>query len=120
MEHQEHLTADELAEGLRLVYQVVIHKDATITLDDRYTKDARILEGEKIDIAKVDPAFEIKSEQDKHILYYLNRDPVEIPNWSDVFSPKGLTIDLGTTTLVITLMDLGTGEELATASTVNP
>jgi uncharacterized 2Fe-2S/4Fe-4S cluster protein (DUF4445 family) len=117
---QEHLTTEEVSKGYRLACQTVVDEDMTITLDDRYTRDARILEGEKIETVKIDPAFEIRSEKNRHILYYRNRDPEEISNWDDAFSPKGLAIDLGTTTLVATLMDLGTGQELATASTVNP
>jgi uncharacterized 2Fe-2S/4Fe-4S cluster protein (DUF4445 family) len=34
--------------------------------------------------------------------------------------PKGLAVDLGTTTMVVTLISLLTGEELATASMLNP
>jgi uncharacterized 2Fe-2S/4Fe-4S cluster protein (DUF4445 family) len=115
-----HLTAEEVTKGYRLACQTAVDEDTTVTLDDHYTRDVRILEGERIEAVHIDPAFDIRSEKNRHILYYRNRGPVEIPRWKAAFSPKGLAIDLGTTTLVITLMDLETGVELATASTLNP
>ena len=46
---------------------------------------------------------------------------VILPKWGLQNSlPKGLAIDVGTTTLVVTLFCLVSGKELSTASSINP
>lgn len=116
----EHLTADELAAGIRLACQVSIHDEMQVTLPDDNTLDTRILEGELIQKIRRAPAVEIREINGQFQLYYRNQPPVPLNTWQPAFSPKGIAVDLGTTTLVLTLIDLQTGQELAISSAVNP
>jgi uncharacterized 2Fe-2S/4Fe-4S cluster protein (DUF4445 family) len=121
-EGHEKLTREEIREGVRLACRVVPESDTTITLPDDFSLDARILEGEQISGARVNPAVRVHSENGNFQLEYNNgsMDTEPLENWEASFTPKGLAIDIGTTTVVVTLMNLYTGEELATASIVNP
>ncbi len=116
----EHLTTDEVDAGVRLACQVSINAAMQVTLPDDYTLDTRILESEWIQKSRLAPAVEIQSLNGQFQLYYQNRPPVQLNTWQPEFSPKGIAVDLGTTTLVLTLIDLQTGKELAISSAVNP
>jgi len=91
-----------------------------VTLPDDHALDTRILEGELIEKSPLAAAVEIRETSGQFQLYYRDRSPVLLNTWQPVFSPKGIAVDLGTTTLVLTLIDLQTGKELATSSAVNP
>jgi len=114
------LTTAEVEAGIRLACQVVIQAKMQATLYGNYSLDARILEGDMIKNCRLAPAAAVKKVDGQFRLYYRNRSPVPLPTWQPAFTPKGIAVDLGTTTLVVTLMDLETGDELATASAVNP
>jgi uncharacterized 2Fe-2S/4Fe-4S cluster protein (DUF4445 family) len=60
--------------------------------------------------------------QKKTLLDAIRRQDSEVilQKWDAHFSPKGLAIDVGTTTLVVTLFCLATGKELSTSSSINP
>ncbi len=116
----EHLTTDEVAAGVRLACQVRIHDEMQVTLPNDYALDTRILEGELIQKSRLASAIEIQEISGQFQLHYRNQPPVLLNTWQPEFSPKGIAADLGTTTLVLTLIDLQTGEELATSSAVNP
>lgn len=114
------LTPQEWASGIRLACRVVIREDMWITLPEDYALGTRILEGDRIKNTRVAPAVAISDTNGRYALCYRHREPVPMEIWQSAFSPKGIAIDLGTTTLVVTLMDLRTGAELATASALNP
>jgi uncharacterized 2Fe-2S/4Fe-4S cluster protein (DUF4445 family) len=117
----QHLTLDEVADGIQLACQVVIQKDMQVTLPADHTLDSRILEGEQIRASRIAPAAQVREVDRLFYLFYHNRPPVRLTNsWQPHFSPKGLAVDLGTTTMVLTLMDLQTGAELSTVSAINP
>jgi len=118
--HQKHIRQSELAEGVRLACQVTVQQDMQVTLLDDYSQDIRILEGKITRNRHLKPAATIKQNGDETTLCYLYRPPVQINNWQSGFTPKGIAIDLGTTTLVVTLLDLYTGDVLASASALNP
>ena len=115
-----HLSTEEIAAGTRLACEVNVQDGMVVTLPENHTLDARILEGERIREGRVAPAVLVDKIDGQFQLRYQDRPPVALPDWRESFSPKGLAIDLGTTTLVVTLMDLQTGRELATASALNP
>ncbi|MGA8241522.1 MAG: ASKHA domain-containing protein [Desulfobacterales bacterium] len=116
----EHLKALEVAAGTRLACQVVIQSAMQVTLPEDYSMDTRILEGELIEKGRIAPAVQIRETTGQFQLCYRNLPPVPMDTWHLAFSPKGIAVDLGTTTLVVTLLDLQAGTELATASAVNP
>ena len=52
--------------------------------------------------------------------YAGENEGIKLARWKPGYSPKGLAIDIGTTTLVVTLFCLQTGKQLTTASSINP
>lgn len=115
-----HLGKEEIAAGTRLACEVKIVDGMEVHLPEDHALDTRILEGERIRQSRVAPAAVVQKIDGQFRLCYQDRPPVALPEWQEDFSPKGLAVDLGTTTLVMTLMDLPSGRELATASAVNP
>lgn len=141
----ENLTRKQLRKGLRLACRVTPQRDLTIRLPDEVCIDGekayqreqyRILEGDQFsDIpsasgqaTRTEPSFEKKPEpavfvyKDNGVnwIRYNRKIKMRLDIWQDGFLPKGLAVDLGTTTLVLTLVSLDSGEELATASGLNP
>lgn len=115
------LTQDEFEEGYRLACRLIIREDLHIRLVGDYSQDIRILEGERISATVLKSCVRIEQTEDRYWLRYGDldqRDP--LPKWGPECSPKGLAVDIGTTTLVVTLMDLRSGTELGTASALNP
>jgi uncharacterized 2Fe-2S/4Fe-4S cluster protein (DUF4445 family) len=115
-----HLGADEIAAGTRLACEVEVQDGMVVTLPEDHSLDTRILEGERIRQSHLAPAAAVDKIDGQFQLRYQGQAPVPLIAWREAFSPKGIAVDLGTTTLVVTLMDLQTGSELATASAVNP
>lgn len=117
---REHLTREALAGGFRLACEVVVEKDLQLTLPEDHSLDTRILEGERIKGSKVAAAAVLEQRDGRYRLSYEKGPKVALTGWQSGFAPKGVAVDLGTTTLVVTLMDLVTGAELATVSALNP
>lgn len=124
----ENITQEQSDQGLRLSCQIKPQTDMTIRLPLDFTRDAkrfreaqRILEGERLTWTRIVSAVQVKCQEDAWIMTY-DRLPEsqKLLNWKKTFTPKGLAIDLGTTTIVVTLISLLNGEELATASRLNP
>ena len=115
-----HLTSEELNRGIRLACEMVVEGDMRISLLEAFTQDTRILEGELVSHARLLPAVKIQKDRSAYRLHYGNRPPIPLDGWKEDYAPKGIALDLGTTTLVATLMDLESGNELATASCLNP
>lgn len=142
--HKE-IDEEQARQGIRLACRLVAQGDMTIRLLSAYCRDEhRILEGDR------DPAFWETGAGDtgahrfrKHLpssgpggenapavklvfreeecwLSYEGSPPEKLVPWQKRAHPKGLAIDLGTTTLVVSLIDLATGRELATTSSLNP
>jgi uncharacterized 2Fe-2S/4Fe-4S cluster protein (DUF4445 family) len=118
---QQNLNHSEIQEGVRLACREVVEDDMQITLPEGHTLDSRILEGERISKIRVAPAAKVREVNRIFHLYYRGCEPVMLNGcWQSGYSPKGLAVDLGTTTMVVTLMDLQTGAELSTFSSINP
>lgn len=140
--HKE-ISEKQMQEGIRLACRLVPRTDMIVRVLSQYHQDEhRILEGDR------DPAFsesEMAGGEDrrKHLsasdsliqnipavvlenkenachLSYDSSQPRLLGSWPENATPKGLAIDLGTTTLVVSLIDLATGRELATTSSLNP
>lgn len=107
--------------GIRLACRLIPRADISVHLPDDFSVDARILEGEHLGRIELKPAAVVVSRKDMYWMQYAGEDSeVILQNWGAQFSPKGLAIDVGTTTLVVTLFCLATGKELSTASSINP
>ena len=91
-----------------------------VTLPKDHSLDTRILEGEQIDGCPVAPAAVVEVVDAQYHLHYKDEPTAILSDWQGRDITKGIAVDLGTTTLVVTLMDLQQGRELATASAVNP
>jgi uncharacterized 2Fe-2S/4Fe-4S cluster protein (DUF4445 family) len=119
-EHDE-LTQDEVADGYRLACRFVIREDLHIRLVGDYYLDTRILEGERISATVLKSCVRIEQTDHRYFLHYGDLAQAgPLANWGPECSPKGLAVDIGTTTLVVTLMDLRSGTEVGTASALNP
>lgn len=123
----KNISPEQAANGLRLACQLRPKKDLVIELPQDFTKDAgRILEsrhvlGEEDSWYRVAPAARVFEKASIYWLQYtLEEKSEQLENWKEEFTPKGLAIDLGTTTMVVSLLCLRTGKELATASSLNP
>jgi uncharacterized 2Fe-2S/4Fe-4S cluster protein (DUF4445 family) len=117
---QDHLSPEEITAGIRLACQVEAGDGMVVNLPEDHSLDARILEGERIDGYPVAPAARVEVIEARHHLRYEDEPAVVLSGWQEGYVPKGIAVDLGTTTLVVTLMDLQKGGELATASAANP
>ena len=107
--------------GIRLACRLVPRGDITVHLPDDFSVDARILEGEHLGGIELKPAAVVVSRENAYWMQYSGVDSeVILQKWGAQYSPKGLAIDVGTTTLVVTLFCLVSGKELATASSINP
>ncbi|MFO8032293.1 MAG: ASKHA domain-containing protein [Desulfohalobiaceae bacterium] len=122
------ISAEQEKAGLRLSCRVVPQSNMTIRLPEDFSRDAQrirdaqqILEGERISWGRVASAVKVFQQQGAWWLRYDHeQQAVQLPGWRPELEPKGLAVDLGTTSIVLTLVSLRTGEELATASMLNP
>ncbi len=120
--------------GLRLACMAIPSFDTTIELMDNYVYDketrhqGQILSGseEKGEFI-VSPAIRIKAIASEkadgnpfHLFHDRTDTPVDLPLWLPSYSPKGLAIDIGTTTMVLSLVDLKSGKVMASESCLNP
>lgn len=119
--HRQISESETWEKGIRLACRLIPKVDITIHLPDDFSVDARILEGEHLRGIDLKPAAVVVSENGAYRMQYAGEDSaVVLEKWKPQYSPKGLAIDIGTTTLVITLFCLRTGKELSTASSINP
>ncbi len=136
------ITPEQEAEGIRLACQLIPRKDITIYVLSEYVRhEYRILEGDRYPDDREDsdeapkenredkeegqerkrvPAASVTEEEGAFCLNYDREPPKPLAHWCQGTVPKGLAIDIGTTTLVVTLLSLDTCQELATASSLNP
>ncbi|MGM0788321.1 MAG: ASKHA domain-containing protein, partial [Thermodesulfobacteriota bacterium] len=142
--HKE-ITEAQARDGIRLACQLVPEKDMTIEILSDFHKDEhRILEGDRDpsfseweagspgqESAKrhlsdsgprlrTSPAVALDCTDGGCTMFYDRQEAVKLESWQAGSDPMGLAIDLGTTTLVVSIIDLVTGRELATTSSLNP
>ncbi len=139
------ISEEQLAGGVRLACQVVPKTDMTVRLLAEYGEDEhRILEGDQDpeffawpteegddgiekrhlhaieDENRVFPGVRVLAVSGRYMCRYEDGATEEMKSFRRGSAPKGLAIDLGTTTLVATLVSLTTGKELSTTSSLNP
>ncbi|MFP4212987.1 MAG: ASKHA domain-containing protein [Desulfohalobiaceae bacterium] len=124
----ETITESEAQAGCRLSCRLPADRDMTIRLPMDFIHDSKrlresqsILEGDLAPTSRLVSAVKISNRQDQLLLLYDSlQEHFVLNTWHSSFQPKGLAIDLGTTTVVVTLISLKNGRELATASRLNP
>lgn len=114
------LSKEEITADIRLACETEVQDGMVVTLLMDHCLDVRVLENQRIQCNQIAPVISVKGIDGKFRLFYQDHQPVELLDWQEGFSPKGLAVDIGTTTVVMTLMELLTGKELATASALNP
>jgi len=114
------LSPAESRAGWRLACLLVPEGDLVVHLPADVLLDARILEGERLSAGRLDPAARVVWRDGVAWLEYEGEAAAELSGWEPGAPPKGLAVDIGTTTLVVSLLDLSTGQELASASALNP
>ena len=92
-----HLSADEVAGGVRLACRARVHGNVTAETLDRTASRTAVLSGGSQRAFERD-AFAAAEDEGR----------------------LGVAVDIGTTTIAVGLVDLVTGEELASATAVNP
>lgn len=122
----EKITLDQGVKGLRLACRLVPERELTIHVPPEIANDTRRILQEAVNAEgtsgeRIRPGARVYY---KDGCYWIRHDsdwePEKLTIWKYGFSPKGLAIDLGTTTIVATLVSLVTGKELASASMLNP
>jgi uncharacterized 2Fe-2S/4Fe-4S cluster protein (DUF4445 family) len=115
------LTEADRAAGWSLACQTFVHGDLRVEVPNRKDEGLKILsEGQAVAIA-IDPW--IAKSYDKvsgHTSVIAGGKVVASENGDTTAALYGAAIDIGTTTLVVALVDLRDGRELASASALNP
>ncbi len=129
----ETISDSEAKQGIRLACQLVPEQDMVVEVLSALSEDDSylILEGDSFSgkerrrqksrsSAVCHSAVRVKGENRRYQMAYQDGSPQPLAVWSDDFSPKGLAVDIGTTTVVASLVCLASGKELSTASALNP
>ncbi|MBT8372371.1 MAG: DUF4445 domain-containing protein [Deltaproteobacteria bacterium] len=119
--HHRISESENREKNIRLACQLTTAADISVHLPDDFSVNARILEGEHLRGIDLKPAAVVVLLKGTYAMHYAGVDSgITLPKWQPQYSPKGLAIDIGTTTLVVTLFCLLTGKQLTTASSINP
>ncbi|MFO8011376.1 MAG: ASKHA domain-containing protein [Dehalococcoidia bacterium] len=134
----EKITPEESARGVRLACQLVLKTDVTIRIPEGIISDTRRImkdgglplfsstveeenQSYKARSSGIERVVEVYRQDEAFWLRYDSEpEPKRLYGWDSRYSPLGLAIDLGTTTVVVALVSLLNGKELATASVMNP
>jgi len=124
----EDISQKDDKKGLRLACQAIPEKDITIHLEDNFVYQGSaqnqgniLLQNNSIGHNGSAAAITLIKNQDKVALVHdRGTDEITLDTWQPDYTPKGLAIDIGTTTMVISLISLETGEILASKSSLNP
>ncbi len=121
----ENISRKKSEQGLRLACQLFPETDLSILIPEHILggdkAGDRILVGDALKFSGINSAVQVYETADNWWLQYDGESaPQRLKQWATSFIPKGVAIDLGTTTVVVTLLSLKTGEELATVSRLNP
>ena len=128
----EAISSRDAGRGIRLACRLEADRDMTVQVlsimpddDEIPILEGTVFSGESTEDAiilkKTDFAVRLETESrgDGAVLRY--EDACRpLSNWKRHFSPKGLAVDIGTTTLVGSLVCLTSGRILSTVSTLNP
>ena len=128
----ESISSEAAGRGIRLACRLAADRDMTVQVLSLMPDEDKIpiLEGTVFSgesaaddniVKKTDFAVRLEtgSRGDGVVLHYED-ECCPLSDWKPHFSPKGLAVDIGTTTLVGSLVCLTSGRVLSTVSTLNP
>ena len=115
------LTQDERAEGWVLACQCAVHGDLQVEPDQCADDDLKILsEGHAVDV-ELDPWITKTLDASKaQTIVRAGGAPLLAEPGDTTRALFGVAVDIGTTTLVVALIDLRDGREMGVASSLNP
>jgi uncharacterized 2Fe-2S/4Fe-4S cluster protein (DUF4445 family) len=115
------LTQAEREAGWVLACQTTVHGDLQVEMDAFDSDGLQILsDGQKLAV-ELDPWIRKSYDAVRNTTYILAGEVVLTEEPGDTTSEiYGIAVDIGTTTLVTTLLDLRTGAELGVTSSLNP
>ena len=124
----ENIGPEDEKKGLRLACMAVPEGDVTIRLENNFAYDKQNMDQGRILGQTLksgngisNPAVKIDQGPNGFQLWYDNQaEPAALESWQPGDRPTGLAIDIGTTTMVISLVSLNTGAVLSSASRLNP
>ncbi|MBF0233702.1 MAG: DUF4445 domain-containing protein [Desulfamplus sp.] len=121
----ENITLEEETKGLRLACMAIPNADTSIRLEENYVYDNKEhshnrANNKKSHMRILSSGMNLNTDSDRTMKNSVISSSISLPVDRVVSSPKGLAIDIGTTTLVISLVSLTTGEILASCSSLNP
>ncbi|MFP4475260.1 MAG: ASKHA domain-containing protein [Desulfatibacillaceae bacterium] len=97
----------------------ILSHDSFDQEDSEENQDRDMLEN--VGAWKLNPSARIRETESGYELVYAGHPgALPLPDWKPEYRPTGLAVDIGTTTMVASLLCLETGEELSTASCLNP
>jgi uncharacterized 2Fe-2S/4Fe-4S cluster protein (DUF4445 family) len=123
------ISTEEAQAGIRLACQAIPEDDIQVFLPPTYRLDAQqapvdetILINKYRAEGNIQPAVQVREADGRFWFSHTLTPSQEYPlqDWTFKESPKGLALDLGTTTLAASLVCLSTGRELASAGRLNP
>ncbi|MBF0199934.1 MAG: DUF4445 domain-containing protein [Desulfamplus sp.] len=125
----------ESAKGLRLACLAVPSCSTSILLEDNYVYEKRKQNhgqiqslSKVVDTSPPSPAVHIvRDGQEENssgkgftIIHHRSYPPVSLPCWNSSMRPRGTAIDIGTTTMVVCLIDLASGKVMESEHALNP
>lgn len=120
----------EAQTGVRLACQAVVQQDVQVFLPPTYRLDAQAthLDGPVLvgagsrSAGQVHPAVQIVERAGTYRFIHEEAPGQKhlLADWGPEITPKGLALDVGTTTLAASLVCLSSGRELASAGQLNP
>ncbi|GAB6064527.1 ASKHA domain-containing protein [Deferrisoma palaeochoriense] len=116
----EKLSAAEAADGVRLACRLAPEDGWRIEPARPPESDLRVVAAAGGGGAPVRPAVRVFRAADGWAVRFGRGRPRPLPRWEVAWRPRGVALDLGTTTLVVSLLDLPSGERLAVGSGRNP
>jgi uncharacterized 2Fe-2S/4Fe-4S cluster protein (DUF4445 family) len=123
------ISTQEAKDGVRLACQAVPTQDVDVYLPPTYRLEAGtsspedlVLMGKSKPVGEILPAVQVKKKADGYRLRHDEQGEREHPlsNWKEGNAPLGLALDVGTTTLAVSLLCLDSGRQLASIGRLNP
>ncbi len=123
----KNINPEDDTKGLRLACQAVPEENITIQVPDHLlyepgkSRDLILMQSPRPCPETLDPAVYVTTDNRCTRLWRSGTsEPAILSDWKPGFRPRGLAIDIGTTTLVIALVCLETGIVLASNADLNP
>ncbi|MFO7749611.1 MAG: ASKHA domain-containing protein [Desulfobacteraceae bacterium] len=121
------ISPEEADQGVRLACQLVpetdisVHVGANFFLNSQAEPKESMLQAQKRSAGPVHPGVRIYFQEGTWFMAWNTPDQPPVPiAWNRSFEPLGLAVDIGTTTLAVSLVSLETGELLGSDVSLNP